>query len=193
MKILLIDNYDSFTYNLLHLFLQCSAEVEVLFCDDPNLLETETFRPYRAIILSPGPGDPPHSGHLMNVVKSQAGKLPIFGVCLGMQAIGLHYGWNLIHADYPMHGKTSDIVHDSKAIFKGIPNPMRVGRYHSLCLEKTNNDLEINAQHQHEIMAVSNLRDAVFGVQFHPESILTPQGILLIQNFMEIAKNSRTL
>lgn len=197
MKFLMVDNYDSFTYNLVHYFQTCGVEIEVKYNDDDTLLDL-TISDYDAIVLSPGPGTPANSGYLLKVIENHLGQLPMLGVCLGMQALGEYFGWKLVHAAKPMHGKTSFISHTSKNLFENMDSPMEVGRYHSLIIKPVDaefdlgysyNDLYITAMCNGEVMGVENWDKKVFGVQFHPESILTPQGMQLIANFIRCVEN----
>lgn len=185
MKVLLLDNFDSFTYNLSHYLQIAGATVAIKRNNDSEVLNAHN---YDAFILSPGPCTPNESGFLMEFVSKYSGVKPILGVCLGMQAIGLHFGWDLIKANEPKHGKTSKINHQNKGIFKGLPNPMQVGRYHSLVIHPNQNanTLVIDAECDGEIMAVSAPELNIYAVQFHPESILTPNGQKLIQNWMNL-------
>lgn len=191
MKFLVIDNYDSFTYNLVHYIEMSGVETHTVFNDDPLLENFKDFiREYDAVVLSPGPCVPAQSGSLMNFIEGYHLKIPMLGVCLGMQALGEFFGWTLTHAQLPMHGKTSDITHSESGLFNNIKNPMTVGRYHSLILEpQTVSPLVATAFYNNEVMALEHKTLPVFGVQFHPESILTPDGISLIKNFIAIVKS----
>jgi para-aminobenzoate synthetase component II len=191
VKILLIDNYDSFTYNLEHYLIKAGAEVVVVRNDALSEFDM-TMNAYHAAVLSPGPGEPIQAGMLMQFVAKNVGVKPLLGVCLGMQALGLYYQWELETGRMPMHGKSSIIQHSAKGIFRDLPNPMRVGRYHSLIIKsgKNGHSLQTEATCDEEIMAVSCERDKVWAVQFHPESILTPDGQELIVHWIDwIAAN----
>jgi anthranilate synthase component II len=189
VKILLLDNYDSFTFNLYHYLQIGGAEVEVFRNDDINEQAMQMIS-FDGAVLSPGPATPEKAGKLMEFIALHAGVKPILGVCLGMQGLGLHYGWNLTTAKMPRHGKSSLIEHNASGIFTGIPNPMQAARYHSLIIEKTlhSRELQEEAWCGDEIMAVSGSGGKVWGVQFHPESILTPQGQLLINNWLGLLR-----
>jgi anthranilate synthase component 2 len=186
--ILLIDNYDSFSYNLYQLIGQVDSDIQVSRNDKITVDEIAELSP-DAIILSPGPGKPENAGICVDVVKELHDKIPILGVCLGHQAICTAFGGNVSHAKRLMHGKSSKISLDYDFIFKGLPAEITVGRYHSLSLvEDTLPDcLEIisKARDDREVMAVKHKDYNVYGLQFHPESILTPDGLTIIENFME--------
>jgi anthranilate synthase component 2 len=186
--ILLIDNYDSFSYNLYQLIGQVDSDIQVSRNDKITVDEIAELSP-DAIILSPGPGKPENAGICVDVVKELHEKIPILGVCLGHQAICTAFGGNVSHAKRLMHGKSSKISLDYDFIFKGLPAEITVGRYHSLSLvEDTLPDcLEIisKAKDDREVMAVKHKDYNVYGLQFHPESILTPDGLTIIENFME--------
>ena len=186
--ILLIDNYDSFSYNLYQLIGEVTQDIQVSRNDRITVEEIKTLNP-DAIILSPGPGKPENAGICIEVVNQFYNKIPILGVCLGHQAICAAFGGEISHAKRLMHGKSSDISLDYDFIFKGLPGEISVGRYHSLSLvENTLPDcLEVisKAKDDGEIMAVKHRDFNVYGLQFHPESILTPEGIIIIENFLE--------
>ena len=185
-KLIIIDNYDSFTYNLFQLFCGCGAEVRVFRHDEVGVSEIEALRP-DAICISPGPRDPAHSGISPDLVRFFAGRVPIMGVCLGMQVINEVYGGKTIYAPVPVHGKVSPIRHIAQGIFHGIPSPFRAARYHSLCIKRLSNELvEVAWSNDNVIMAVEHRRFPVFGVQFHPESFLTEYGKKLAMNFLAI-------
>jgi anthranilate synthase/aminodeoxychorismate synthase-like glutamine amidotransferase len=184
MKVLLIDNYDSFTWNLVHYLILSGADVTVRRNDDVDPEEILQGM-YRGLVISPGPCTPGEAGRLMEVVSAVADKLPVLGVCLGHQAIGLHYGCRLVRASEPVHGKAHAVQHKGVGVFAGLPNPMQVGRYHSLVLEGILEDspLEVIADCNGEIMGIRHKFLPVQGVQFHPESVLTPDGQALINNW----------
>lgn len=186
--ILLIDNYDSFAYNLYQLVGEVNPDIQVSRNDKITLEEIKDLNP-EAIILSPGPGRPEKAGICIDIVKEFHDKIPIFGVCLGHQSICAAFGGTVDYAKRLMHGKSSRISLDYDYLFKGLPNEISVGRYHSLSLdEETLPDcLEIisKAKDDGEVMAVKHKEYNVYGIQFHPESILTPDGITIITNFME--------
>ena len=188
--ILMIDNYDSFTYNLVQYLGQLGAEVQVFRNDRIGLEEIGDLAP-EAIFLSPGPCSPKEAGITVEVIRTYHRRFPIFGVCLGHQAIGYAFGGNIVRAARLMHGKTSRIRSDGKTIYRGLPNPFVAGRYHSLILEKDSvpHCLLVAAETEEgEIMGVRHREYPVEGIQFHPESILTPQGKRIIKNFLESLK-----
>lgn len=186
--ILLIDNYDSFSYNLFQLIGEISPDIKVTRNDKITIEEIESLNP-EAIILSPGPGKPENAGICIDIVKSFHDRVPILGVCLGHQAICAAFGGRISHAKRLMHGKSSMISLDYDFIFKGLPSEINVGRYHSLSLvEDTLPDcLEVisKSKDDREIMAVKHREFNVYGLQFHPESILTPDGFTIMENFIE--------
>lgn len=186
--ILVIDNYDSFTYNLVQYLGELGAELQVFRNDKITLGEIEDLRPER-IIISPGPGYPADAGISEDVVESFAARIPVLGVCLGHQAIGDVFGGRITKADRLMHGKTSLVYHNGEGIFKGLKNPFEATRYHSLLVERKSlpNCLAITAEtKEKEIMGLKHKRYSVYGVQFHPESILTKEGMKLLNNFLNI-------
>lgn len=186
--ILLIDNYDSFSYNLFQLIGQVNPDIKVVRNDKITIEEISDLAP-ECIILSPGPGKPKDAGICIDVVKSFYDKIPILGVCLGHQSICEAFGGTVSHASRLMHGKSSEISLDYDYIFKQLPGQITVGRYHSLSLVKDTlpDCLEIisKANDDGEIMAVKHRKYNVYGLQFHPESILTPDGLTIIRNFIE--------
>jgi len=187
--LLVIDNYDSFTYNLVQYLGELGATVEVRRNDRVTLEEIETrLRPER-IVISPGPGTPDDAGITLDVIKRFAGKIPLLGVCLGHQSIGQAFGGKVVRAPELMHGKASDIQHDGKTIFAGLGEQFRAGRYHSLIVEKESlpSCLEISARTADDIiMGLRHRELKVEGVQFHPESILTSDGKQLLANFLKL-------
>jgi para-aminobenzoate synthetase component 2 len=186
--ILLIDNYDSFTFNLAQYLGQMNQKVEIRRNDQITLEEIEELNPER-IIISPGPCTPNEAGISVPAIRRFAGKIPILGVCLGHQAIGAAFGGRVIRAQKLMHGKTSDIQHDGKTIFRGLPQPFVATRYHSLIVERKSlpRTLEISAETSDGIIMGLRLRKLrVEGVQFHPESVLTDAGFQLLRNFLTI-------
>ena len=187
-RLLLIDNYDSFTYNLVQAFLVLGAEVEVVR-NDAITVEEALARDITHLCISPGPGTPADAGVSIAMIRAFAGRLPIFGVCLGHQAIVEAFGGDVVRAPRLMHGKTSMVSHDGRNLFEGMPQPCEVGRYHSLIAapDKMPADLEVCASTvENEIMAVRHRRYVIEGVQFHPESVLTPQGPHLMGNFLRM-------
>jgi len=189
--ILLIDNYDSFTYNLYHYLVQAyQGEVIVKRNDKISLEEIEKLN-LSAIVISPGPCAPDNAGICLAVIKKFAGKFPILGVCLGHQAIGQAFGGKIIKT-YPMHGKISEIFHHQENLFKNISSPFKATRYHSLIIEKETipKNLKITAQTSDNIiMAIADEKLRIYGVQFHPESIACENGIDIIKNFINIVKD----
>ena len=186
VRMLLIDNYDSFTYNLVQAFAAMGASVMVFRNDAITVAEGIALEPTH-LVISPGPGRPDDAGMSLDMINAFAGKVPILGVCLGHQSIVQHHGGKIVRAERLMHGKTSMVKHDGEAIFDGLSNPFEVGRYHSLCaeLETLPDDLVVTAQTDRgEIMGVRHKTLQIEGVQFHPESVLTPEGNHLMANFM---------
>jgi len=188
--ILMIDNYDSFTYNLVQYLGQLGAEVRVFRNDRIPLEQIGEMAP-EAIFLSPGPCSPKEAGITVEAIRAYHQRFPILGVCLGHQAIGYAFGGKIVRADRPMHGKTSNIRNDGKTIYRGLPNPFVAGRYHSLIMERNTvpDCLMVTAETEEgEIMGVRHRQYPVEGIQFHPESILTPNGKRIIKNFLESLK-----
>jgi para-aminobenzoate synthetase component 2 len=184
--IVMIDNYDSFTYNLVQYLGELGEELKVFRNDKITIQELEELNP-DYIMVSPGPCTPDDAGISIEVIRYFAGKIPLFGVCLGHQAVGQVFGGKVIRSERLMHGKTSPVFHDGKTIFENIPSPYQATRYHSLIVEKESlpDCLEISAwTAEGEIMALRHKELAVEGVQFHPESIITDHGKLLLQNFI---------
>lgn len=188
--LLLLDNFDSFTYNLRDYFQQLGQEVLVLR-NDVTLAEIQQQQ-FDGIILSPGPGKPKEAGVLMEVIKHYHNKLPILGICLGHQALGKFYGAKLEKAAKPMHGKISEISCVNESLFQNLPNPMPVTRYHSLLLTNLP-DILMPLAHtkEGELMAFRHVEHPVFAVQFHPEALLTTYGLDILRNWLSIAKNVR--
>lgn len=186
--LLVIDNYDSFTYNLVQYLGELGEDMKVYRNDKITLREIEALNPQR-VVISPGPCTPREAGISVDLIKHFAGRIPILGVCLGHQAIGYAFGGEIIHAKKLMHGKTSMIHHDGKTIYKKLPNPFEATRYHSLVIERESipDELEISAETDDgEIMGVRHKEYIIEGVQFHPESILTKVGKDLLRNFLEL-------
>ena len=186
VRMLLIDNYDSFTYNLVQAFAAMGASVMVYRNDAISVDESVVLEPTH-LVISPGPGRPEDAGVSLEMIGAWSGKLPILGVCLGHQSIVQQHGGEIVRAERLMHGKTSMVKHDGKSIFEGISNPFEVGRYHSLCAEEETlpGELVVTAQTERgEIMGVRHKTLPIEGVQFHPESVLTPEGDTLMANFM---------
>ena len=189
MKLLLIDNYDSFTYNLVQAFLVLGADVRVFRNDAIDIVAAQALQPTH-LCISPGPGTPYDAGVSMDMIRAFAGQVPVFGVCLGHQSIVEVFGGKVVRAGRLMHGKTSPVQHDGKGLFAGLPANTEVGRYHSLIAKPDTlpADLEVTARTpEGEIMGVRHRTLKVEGVQFHPESVLTPEGPKLIGNFLTMA------
>ena len=185
--ILLIDNYDSFTYNLAQFLGQLGETLEVRRNDQITLDQIAAKKPQR-IVISPGPGEPQNAGICIDVIREFTGKLPILGVCLGHQAIGYAFGGKVVRAPALMHGKTSRIHHDSKTIFREIPQDFVATRYHSLIVQKKGlpRELEISAETDGLIMGLRHRKLPLEGVQFHPESVLTEVGMQMLRNFLAL-------
>jgi len=186
--LLVIDNYDSFTYNLVQYFGELGADPVVKRNDAVSVDEVEKMAPER-IVISPGPGSPKDAGISMELIRRMGARVPLLGVCLGHQCIGEVYGGKVVRAGRLMHGKTSPIRHDAKGVFRGLPNPFEATRYHSLIGEKSSvpDGLEISADTaEEEIMGLRHREYPVHGVQFHPESILSKEGKDLLANFLKI-------
>jgi anthranilate synthase/aminodeoxychorismate synthase-like glutamine amidotransferase len=186
--ILMIDNYDSFTYNLVQYLGQLGEEVAVRRNDEITLAEIEAMNP-EAIFLSPGPRSPDQAGITLEVIRAFHKRIPLMGVCLGHQAIAQAFGGRVIRAGRIMHGKTSPILNDGRTIFRGLPNPFPAGRYHSLIVERESlpGCLEVSAETaEGEVMGLRHRAYPVEGIQFHPESILTPGGKRIIRNFLQL-------
>ena len=192
MKILLIDNYDSFTYNLVHYMGEMGAEVVVRRNDTLSVDEALKLNAL-GIVLSPGPCDPDRAGICLDLIREAAGKVPLLGVCLGHQAIGQAFGGKVVRAPQPMHGKTSTVTHDGRDLFAGIPSPFTATRYHSLVVDRASFPaaLEIAATSDDDglVMALRHREHPIFGVQFHPESIASEHGHALLGNFLAIARD----
>jgi anthranilate synthase/aminodeoxychorismate synthase-like glutamine amidotransferase len=187
--VLVIDNYDSFTYNLVQYLGELGAEIRVRRNDQITIGEIEALKPAH-LLISPGPGRPEDAGITMDVIRRFGAETPILGVCLGHQAIGMAYGGVVCRAVAPMHGKTSTVIHDGKGVFAGITEPFQAGRYHSLIIsnDAVPADLEVAARTKEDdtIMAVRHRKYKVHGVQFHPESVLTDEGRRILQNFLDL-------
>jgi para-aminobenzoate synthetase component II len=185
--VVVVDNYDSFTYNLVQYLLALGATCDVRLNDRTTSAEIEAAKP-NGILLSPGPGTPDDAGVTLDVIRSLSSKVPIFGVCLGHQSIGQAFGGNVIRAPRLMHGKTSPIEHDGRGLFAGVPSPFEATRYHSLIVEESSlpASLEVSARTaEGEIMGLRHKAHPVEGVQFHPESILTNHGLKLVENWLK--------
>jgi anthranilate synthase/aminodeoxychorismate synthase-like glutamine amidotransferase len=195
--VFVLDNYDSFTYNLVQYFGELGATVEVRRNDQITVADVEEMQP-ESIVVSPGPCTPQDAGISIDLIRHFAGKVPILGVCLGHQAIGAAFGGQVVRAPHLMHGKTSPVSHDNKSIFRGLPMPMTATRYHSLIVEENNlpAELEVSAWTTEKdgtrtIMGLRHRKFAVEGVQFHPESVLTDAGKKLVENFLAVASDQQ--
>ena len=190
--VFVLDNYDSFTYNLVQYLGELGADVEVRRNDQVTVEEVEAMRPEK-IVISPGPCTPREAGISIDLIRHFAGRVPLLGVCLGHQAMGEAFGGRVIRAPHLMHGKTSAVMHDNKTVFQGLPMPMTATRYHSLIVEEKSlpADLEVSAWTTEKdgtrtIMGLRHRKLPIEGVQFHPESVLTEAGKKLVKNFLEL-------
>ncbi|MGB7070829.1 MAG: aminodeoxychorismate/anthranilate synthase component II [Pyrinomonadaceae bacterium] len=187
--ILVVDNYDSFTYNLVQYLGELGAEMQVFRNDEITVEQIETDLKPERIVISPGPGIPDSAGISLPVIERFSGKLPILGVCLGHQAIGQHFGGKVVRAPVPVHGKPVTISHDGKTLFSGLSTNFQAGRYHSLIVDRESlpDTLEISAESPDGlIMGLRHRSHKTEGVQFHPESILTDEGKILLKNFLSL-------
>jgi anthranilate synthase component 2 len=187
--ILVVDNYDSFTYNLVHYLAELGAETHVVRNDDLTVEEAWALKP-EAVLLSPGPCAPDQAGICLSLIETAAADMPILGVCLGHQAIGQAFGGEVVRAKALMHGKTSPMIHENKGLFAGLPSPFTATRYHSLAVSRQTlpNSLDVTAwTADGEIMGVQHHERPIHGVQFHPESIATEHGHALLANFLDLA------
>jgi anthranilate synthase component 2/para-aminobenzoate synthetase component 2 len=190
-KLLLVDNYDSFTYNLVQAFLVLGADVHVYRNDEITVEQALALAPSH-LCISPGPGRPEDAGVSLAMIAAFERRVPLFGVCLGHQSLVYHFGGRIVSAPRLMHGKTSMVSHDAKTIYRGLSNPFEAGRYHSLTAEDDSIPvcLEVTARsEQGEIMGVRHRELPLEGVQFHPESVLTPEGNSLMENFLRLGKH----
>jgi anthranilate synthase component II len=188
-RVLVIDNYDSFTWNLVHLVAPLVEEVEVVRNDGTSVEAVRAARP-DAIILSPGPCTPNEAGICLDLVRRASPEIPTFGVCLGLQAIGQAFGGEVVRAPLPMHGKVSEVEHRGEAVFRGINGPLRATRYHSLVVERASCPAELSVTAETRdglIMGLSHRELPIHGVQFHPESILSEHGTTIMRNFLDLA------
>lgn len=186
--LLVIDNYDSFTFNLVQMLGELGADMRVYRNDELTPEQAETLHPSR-LIISPGPCDPDRAGYSLATIAHFAGRIPLFGVCLGHQCIGQHFGGAIVRAERLMHGKTSPVTHRGTGLFAGLPNPFSATRYHSLLIApgSMGDDLEVNAETQEgEIMGIQHKSLPIWGVQFHPESLATEEGRKLLENFLKL-------
>ena len=188
----LIDNYDSFTYNLVHFLGEEGAEMRVFRNDKITPADVLALNP-EGIVLSPGPCDPDKAGICLDLIGAATGQVPIFGVCLGHQSMGQHFGGTVVRAPHVMHGKTDSITHNGAGIFKGVPSPFTATRYHSLTIARENfpdDVLEITAETSDGVIqGVRHREHPIFGVQFHPESIASEHGHQILRNFINICRN----
>lgn len=188
--IILIDNYDSFTYNLYQTIAPYTVHLEVFRNDAKSVNEIEELNP-EAIIISPGPGWPREAGIIIELIKKLSSKIPILGVCLGHQAIAEAFGAKIVNAGEIIHGKSDQIIHSGKGLFQGLPQPMEAGRYHSLVADSDSIPPSLNIEatsSSGKVMAIKHKDYPCWGVQFHPESILTPEGPKIIENFIRLCK-----
>ena len=185
-KLLVIDNYDSFTYNLVQMFMNYDLSIEVYRSDKISIDEVGAICP-DYVLISPGPKGPSHSGISIPLIKFLNGRVPVFGVCLGMQCINEAFGGSTVRSPIPVHGKVSMIYHNNDGIFKGLPSPFVAARYHSLMVKFKQNELIVTSQTSDGvIMGLSHQKLPIHGVQFHPESFLTEKGFLLVENFLRL-------
>ena len=183
-KLLVIDNYDSFTFNLVQMFRRYALEIAVVRADSLSVADVAQRRP-DYVLVSPGPKSPSAAGISTDLIRDCHTEFPILGVCLGMQCMNEAFGGSTIHAPVPMHGKTSVVHHDGSGLFEGVPDPFTVARYHSLAITNINESLRVTARSTDGVpMAVQHVRHPLFGVQFHPESFLTQHGLRLVENFL---------
>ncbi|MDA9391292.1 aminodeoxychorismate/anthranilate synthase component II [Bradyrhizobium ottawaense] len=192
--ILIIDNYDSFVFNIARYFRALGEETQVVRNDAMSFTDLLALQA-RAIVISPGPCTPMEAGISTAVVRELSGRVPILGICLGHQCIGSVFGGRVVRARCPMHGRASHITHDGRGLFKQLPSPLSVGRYHSLAVELEESDaqhLVVTARsNEGEIMALAHRHQPTYGLQFHPESVLTQQGHVLLMNFLRLAESFR--
>jgi anthranilate synthase component 2 len=183
-KLLVIDNYDSFTFNLVQMFRRYELDISVVRADSLSVADVARRRP-DYVLVSPGPKSPSAAGISTELIRDCHAEFPIFGVCLGMQCMNEAFGGSTVHAPVPMHGKTSAVHHDGSGLFDGVPAPFTVARYHSLAITGISDRLRVNARSTDGVpMAVQHVRHPLFGVQFHPESFLTQHGFKLVENFL---------
>jgi anthranilate synthase/aminodeoxychorismate synthase-like glutamine amidotransferase len=189
-SVLLVDNHDSFTHNIAHALAACGARVDVMTVDDPRLIR-RALTVYDAVVVGPGPGAPRANGALAHAVSDAlAAGMPALGICLGMQAIGTHFGARVTRARRPVHGELGTLVHDGSGLFGGVPSPFRAMRYHSLCVAPSSlpDTLHVNAHSEDGVIqGIAHRERPVYGLQFHPESFLSEHGAKLLRNFIEQA------
>ncbi len=187
VRVLVVDNYDSFVYNVVHYLAQIGADVTVWRNDDQRFATPDWWQDFDGILLSPGPGTPEEAGVCIDVVREVGGKRPIFGICLGLQAIGVAFGATVGRAPELLHGKTSPVHHDGRGVFAGLPNPFTATRYHSLAIDPSTlpDEVEVSARTESGVIMAARHRDlAIEAVQFHPESVLTEGGYQLLANWL---------
>lgn len=186
MKVLFVDNFDSFTYNIVHLLAEQGAQQDVVLSDDARLTQREVLNEYDALVVGPGPGKPEQLPQVLELLRDAAGRrMPVFGICLGLQAIAESFGGKVVHAPAPMHGKTSAIIHGGTGLFSGLPTPFTATRYHSLCVDPKSlpEDLEVVARSSDGVIqALAHRTLPISGVQFHPESVLSEYGDRVVRN-----------
>lgn len=189
--IAIIDNYDSFVFNIARYFKTLGESTEVVRNDGISISDLVALKP-RAIVISPGPCTPSEAGICTAVIRELTGRVPILGICLGHQCIGSVFGGRVVRASRPMHGRASYVTHDGRGLFTGLPSPLCVGRYHSLVVEfGEGSELMVTARSEDsEVMAIAHRYQPTFGLQFHPESILTRRGLELLANFLRLAQTS---
>lgn len=190
MTILIIDNYDSFVFTVARYFAELGVPTQVVRNDAITVGEVKQLAP-AAIVLSPGPCGPHEAGQSMNIIEALSGIIPMLGICLGHQCMGEVFGGRVVRAREPMHGRSSAIHHDGEGVFKGLPSPFRAGRYHSLIVEGIHDDgmLRVTARSDiGEVMGLAHVSDPTYGVQFHPESVLTEYGHAMLGNFLRLAR-----
>jgi anthranilate synthase component II len=194
MKVLFVDNFDSFTYNVVHLLASQGVKQDVVLNDDPRL-RPELLESYDALVVGPGPGNPGQTPAVVDLIREAATrKMPVFGVCFGLQAIGEAFGAKVVHAPAPMHGKTSVMQHDGNGAFAGIEGPVTATRYHSLCLDEQTlpHELRVDARSEDGVVqAVSHVSLPISGVQFHPESVLSERGRDIVRNGLRLDSATR--
>jgi len=192
-KLLVIDNYDSFTFNLVQMFRNYELDISVFRADALSVEDVRRQRP-DYVLVSPGPKSPSAAGISTELIRRCHGEFPILGVCLGMQCMNEAFGGTTVHAPLPMHGKTSAVHHDGAGLFEGVPQPLTVARYHSLAITGVSQELRVNASSTDGVpMACQHVRSPLFGVQFHPESFLTQHGFALVENFLRSGPLKGTL
>ncbi|MEI6167243.1 MAG: aminodeoxychorismate/anthranilate synthase component II [bacterium] len=193
--IILIDNYDSFTYNLVQMMAAIGADIRVFRNDAITVDAVEALKP-EAVVVSPGPCTPKEAGISVELIKRMSGRIPVLGVCLGHQSLGVAFGATVSNAKRIMHGKVSQVRHDGQGLFKGMSNPFQAGRYHSLAVLKETLPPELIANafsEDDEIMGMQHVTHPTYGVQFHPESVLTPTGKRLLRNFLDIVAEKKAV